>query len=99
MHDLRNNRKTDLVSALLFGLWIAFGFDLGVGFIVWMLSILQHWVVYAVWGPVLAAVLFWASLEDREPSLGRRLCGSLLVSGVHLITVAALWYAITYHGS
>lgn len=82
---------------LVFGLGQVFMVDVPTAFWIWMLSFLQHWVVYGLWGPVLAALLFCMMWQVDEPSKWKRVCGPLLVSGLHLAAVAILRRLIETH--
>lgn len=76
-------------------------FALPGGVAIWMFPLLQNWVIYLLWGPVLGVTLGWASSEYRDVASGnsewRPCVGSgILIGAVHLVSVSGIWVLVSY---
>jgi len=70
------------------------------GLVLWMAPVLQHWVVYLLWGPILGAVFCVGYAESvdytsqgpiRRPDWAK----GLSVAVVHVISVTVVWWFVT----
>lgn len=101
LHHLRNMshepEPPNSGEYLLFGLGQAFTIDVVAAALLWLIPFLQHWLVFGLWGPALAALIFWVSWQVDEPSIWMRVCGPLLASGAHLTAVVILRHLMEAH--
>lgn len=93
---MQTYRKKEI--ALLAAQKIVFAIVAGVA--VWLVPLLQHWLVYVVWGPVLGCVFIWAYWECRDVSSEKAEWRStpmaaIIVGGTHIVAVSLVWLLIT----
>ena len=84
--------------ALLAAQKIVFAIVAGVA--VWLVPVLQHWLVYFAWGPVLGCVFIWAYWKSQDLS-GEKVefrstpVAAIIVGGAHIVAVSIVWLLIT----
>lgn len=76
-------------------------FALPGGIAIWMIPALQNWFVYVIWGPILGALLGWASSEyqdvaSEEPKWKLCVGSGILIGMVHLLAVSGIWLLVCH---
>lgn len=70
------------------------------GIAIWFIPLLQNWLVYLFWGPVLGGVFVWMYWETRDVSADNpqhqpNPVRAFIIGLTHIISVTIIWMLVT----